>query len=103
MTARGERYIRSVKSSLDQAFWKGLLMPPPLDLPASVRITCIKPDTSYKRGARVRYVGPDTMSHNICGTVLHGQGDWRFVLWDVSVAGFKGGTTYIGHLAPASV
>lgn len=96
---REQGYIRRVKSS-SATFWKELLMPPPLDLPASVRMTCVKPDTSYKRGARVRYVGPDVMSHNVCGTVLQGQGDWRFVLWDGAVAGFKGGPTFVGHLAP---
>lgn len=78
-------------------------MPRPLDLPHSVRLTCVKPSGSYKPGDRVYYVGPSLSDQGVRGTVLNGGGDWYSVLWDTSLGGFKHTPTYKLHLAPGRV
>jgi hypothetical protein len=78
-------------------------MRPPLDLPAPVRMTCVKPKGYFDSGDRVYYVGPDTTSWNQRGTVLNGGGDWYSVLWDESLGGFKSTCVYARHLAPGRV
>lgn len=93
------RMLQPIKFSAP--LWEVDEMPPPLDLPYPVRVTCVKPSGVYKTGDRVYYVGPSLTDQGERGTVLNGGGDWYSVMWDKSLGGFKHTPVYKSHIAPA--